>query len=134
MRSYECLCIAAQTSAGFEAGLAEFVATNHIQAGFILSAIGSLQTASLRFANQPTSEVLDGKFEIVALNGTLSVHGSHLHLAIADETGRMLGGHLTEGCIIYTTAEIVIGESPNLTFLRSPDVQTGFLELDIKKR
>jgi len=70
----------------------------------------------------------------VALNGTLSMHGSHLHLAIADKTGRMLGGHLTEGCIIYTTAEIVIGESPHLTFVRTPDAQTGFLELEIRER
>ncbi|MBC7970228.1 MAG: DNA-binding protein [Verrucomicrobia bacterium] len=114
--------------------LAEFVAANQIQAGFILSAIGSLQKATIRFANQPTSDVFDEKFEIVALNGTLSMHGSHLHLAIADKTGRMIGGHLTEGCIIYTTAEIVIGESPNLTFVRTPDAQTGFLELEIRER
>jgi len=114
--------------------LAEFVAANQIQAGFILSAIGSLQKATIRFANQPTSDVFDEKFEIVALNGTLSMHGSHLHLAIADKTGRMIGGHLTEGCIIYTTAEIVIGESPHLTFVRTPDAQTGFLELEIRER
>jgi len=114
--------------------LAEFVAANQIQAGFILSAIGSLQKASIRFANQPTSDVFDEKFEIVALNGTLSIYGSHLHLAIADKTGRMIGGHLTEGCIIYTTAEIVIGESPHLTFVRTPDAQTGFLELEIRER
>jgi uncharacterized protein len=115
-------------------GLAEFVAANQIQAGFILSAIGSLQTAAIRCANQPTSEVFHEKFEIVALNGTLSIHGSHVHLAIANKTGRMLGGHLMEGCIIYTTAEIVIGESPSLMFVRSPDAQTGFLELDIRAR
>lgn len=115
-------------------GLTEFVAANQIQAGFILSAIGSLQKATIRFANQPTSDVFHEKFEIVALNGTLSIYGSHLHLAIADQTGRMLGGHLTDGCIIYTTAEIVIGESPNLTFVRSPDKQTGFLELEIRER
>ncbi|MBW4695595.1 MAG: DNA-binding protein [Lyngbya sp. HA4199-MV5] len=115
-------------------GLAAFVAAKQIRAGFILSAIGSLRTAAIRFANQPTSEILHEKFEIVALNGTLSIHGIHLHLAIADKTGRMLGGHLTEGCIIYTTAEIVIGESPNLAFVRTPDAQTGFLELDIRER
>lgn len=115
-------------------GLAEFVAANHIQAGFILSAIGSLQTAALRFANQSTHEIFHERFEIVALNGTLSIHGSHLHLAITDKAGRMLGGHLTDGCIIYTTAEIVIGESPNLTFMRTPDSQTGFLELEIRER
>ncbi len=114
--------------------LAEFVTAKQIQAGFIVSAIGSLQTAALRFANQPTSEIFHEKFEIVALNGTLSIYGNHLHLAIADTTGRMLGGHLTDGCIIYTTAEIVIGESPHLTFTRTPDSQTGFLELEIRER
>ncbi len=115
-------------------GLKEFVAAKQIQAGFILSAIGSLQKATIRFANQATADVLDGKFELLTLNGTLSVNGSHLHMAIADQTGKTIGGHLSDGCIIYTTAEIVIGELPEFTFLRLPDAETGFLELETRER
>lgn len=114
--------------------LQEFVAAKQIQAGFVLSAIGSLQKATVRFANQATSEVLDGKFELLALNGTLSVNGNHVHIAIADETGKTIGGHLSDGCIVYTTAEIVLGELPEFTFSRLPDAKTGCLELEIRER
>jgi predicted DNA-binding protein with PD1-like motif len=112
--------------------LKEFAITNQIRAGFILSAIGSLQQAVIRFANQENSVILDGKFEILALNGTFSLYGIHLHIAIADQSGTAIGGHLDNGCLVYTTAEIVIGEIPGLTFLRTPDPQTEFLELEIQ--
>lgn len=114
--------------------LKEFALEHRLQAGFVLSAIGSLNQAAIRFANQPSSEILQAKFEILSINGTLSVCGVHLHISIADSEGRTIGGHVDTGCIIYTTAEIVIGELPNLVFFRTPDDETGFLELDIKER
>jgi predicted DNA-binding protein with PD1-like motif len=111
-----------------------FVHAHNIQAGFILTAIGSLKQAQLRFANQPQSIVLAGKFEILSLAGTLSIHGLHLHMAIADTTGKTIGGHLDQGNLIYTTAEIVLGEIEDLTFRRDRDDQTGFQELSILPR
>ena len=54
-----------------------------------------------------------GKFEIVSLTGTLSAGGSHhLHVAIADSTGAVFGGHLLAGCVVRTTAEIVLVRRP----------------------
>ncbi|OLP20258.1 DNA-binding protein with PD1-like DNA-binding motif [Leptolyngbya sp. 'hensonii'] len=112
--------------------LREFTQAHQIQAGFILTAVGSLRQATLRLANQREPQVFQGKFEIVSLVGTLSIHGLHLHLSLADETGATIGGHLQEGCPIYTTAEIVIGSTPDYIFLRQPDEQTGFRELYIQ--
>lgn len=43
----------------------------------------------------------------------------------------MIGGHLDNDCLIYTTAEIVIGESENFIFTREVNEQTGFKELII---
>lgn len=100
----------------------------------MLAAIGSLKQATIRFANQKTSQWLDEKFETLVLNGTLSIHRMHLHIAIADSQGNIMGGHVDNGCIIYTTAEIIIGEILDLLFLRTLDEKTGFLELDIRKR
>ena len=111
--------------------LKEFTVQQDIKAGFILTAIGSLKQANIRFANQNNSTVLNDKFEILALNGTLATTGIHLHIAISDKQGKTIGGHLDNGCIIYTTAEIVIGESENFTFLRTLDEQTGYQELEI---
>ncbi len=111
--------------------LQNFVQQQNIKAGFILTAIGSLKQATIRFANQETSTVLTEKFEILSLNGTIATTGVHLHIAIADKQGKTIGGHLVDGCIIYTTAEIVIGTTEEFTFLRSIDEQTGYKELEI---
>ncbi len=111
--------------------LKTFVTSNNIESGFILTTVGSLKQATIRFANQSHSKVLNEKFEIVSLVGTLSTSGIHLHISIADQEGKTVGGHLDSGCIIYTTAEIVIGISPEFTFIRTTDEQTGFKELQI---
>jgi hypothetical protein len=50
----------------------------------------------------------NGKFEIVSLSGTLSSSGHHVHMSIADCDGNVFGGHLMEGCLVRTTAEIVL--------------------------
>lgn len=102
-----------------------------IQAGFILTGIGSLKQATLRFADQVAPCRLEQKFEIISLVGTLSLNGAHLHIALGDREGKVIGGHLLPGCIVYTTAEIVIGVTDEFTFLRRLDQQTGFRELEI---
>ena len=111
--------------------LTEFVNLKDIKAGFIVTAIGSLQQANIRFANQSDSKIVNEKFEILSLNGTLATTGIHIHISIADKEGKTIGGHLDNGCIIYTTAEIVIGVSEEFTFIRNIDEQTGYKELEI---
>ncbi len=105
-----------------------------IQAGFVMTTVGSLREASIRLADQPSATKFEGKYEIVSLVGTLSKSGVHLHISISDSSGRTIGGHLVEGCLIYTTAEIVIGEADELTFNREADAQTTYQELTIRKR
>lgn len=114
--------------------LTNFAKQNDIEAGWIVSCVGSLTKYSIRFANQQNSATDSGHFEIISLVGTLSSNGSHLHIGIADSTGKTIGGHLTEGCKIYTTAEIVIGESKDLVFKREKDGTTPWEELQVKKK
>ena len=104
---------------------------HNVEAACILTCVGSLTTAILRFANQETSEKFNGHFEIVSLTGVLSKHGSHYHIAIADERGTTYGAHLMDGCKVYTTAEIVIGIISDCTFLRTFDPETGYPELEV---
>ena len=111
--------------------LTAFVQTHHIVAGTLLTCVGSLTVATLRLANQEGPTVYRGHFEIVSLVGTLSTNGSHVHLAVSDSTGRTIGGHLLDGCRVYTTAEIVLGELPALEFRREPDPTFGYQELTI---
>ncbi|MCX6068010.1 MAG: DNA-binding protein [Chloroflexi bacterium] len=112
--------------------LDSFAQANQLEAACVLTCVGSLRKAVLRFANQEQATTLDGKFEIVALTGVLSIHGSHYHIAISDGEGRTYGAHLLDGSEIYTTAEIVLGSLDALRFARSFDPQTGYPELDIQ--
>jgi predicted DNA-binding protein with PD1-like motif len=113
--------------------LTAFVAAHHLEAGAVLTCVGSLTEVSLRLANQENATHYHGHFEIVSLVGTLSATGGgHLHLAVADSTGRTLGGHLLDGCRIYTTAEIVLGALPDLRFTRETDPTFGYRELVVK--
>lgn len=104
-----------------------------ISAAVPISGVGSLQVAQLRFADAKQPALLQGPFEIVSLTGTMSQEGLHLHIAIADHEGRTLGGHLMEGCLIHTTAEIVLLEDSNWKFERTFDAGTGYKELAIRR-
>lgn len=125
------LALRLKPDADLRQSLKTFTSQQNIQAGFVLSAIGSLKKATIRFANQDTSTVITDKFEILSLNGTLTTNGVHLHICISDKHGKTIGGHLDNDCIIYTTAEIVIGTTKNFTFTRTLDPQTGYNELEI---
>jgi uncharacterized protein len=113
--------------------LEAFVKEKRIRAGFIITGVGSLRRASIRLADQPSATAFDDKFEIVSLVGTLGQDGVHLHISISDKTGKTIGGHLVEGCLIYTTAEIVIGDASGLRFTREQDKETGYKELRIRR-
>jgi hypothetical protein len=111
-----------------------FVKAKNIQAGWIATCVGSLTEYNIRFANQEKGYSDKGHFEILSLVGTLSVNGSHIHVSISDSTGKTIGGHLLAGCKVYTTAEIVITEAPDLIFAREKDGSTPWEELQIKKK
>jgi predicted DNA-binding protein with PD1-like motif len=108
-------------------------AAGRIRAGFILSAVGSLTKVALRLANQRESHVLEGHFEIVSLTGTLGPDGQHLHLAVSDKQGVTTGGHIVQGCTVFTTVELVVGEAMGLVFHRETDPRTTFKELSIQR-
>jgi len=109
-----------------------FAKSHQLEAAFVLTCVGSLRKAVLRFANQEHTVTLEGHFEIVSLTGVFSIHGSHYHIAIADMEGRTYGAHLMDGSEVYTTAEIVLASLTDLRFLRVFDPQTGYPELEIK--
>jgi uncharacterized protein len=110
-----------------------FVKENNITAGWIATCVGSLTDYSIRFANQQNGNTGSGHFEIVSLTGTVSTNGSHVHISVSDSTGRTIGGHLLQGCIVYTTAEIVIQSNTKLVFKREKDGSTPWEELQIER-
>ena len=110
------------------------VAEKNIEAGCVLSAVGSLTHATLRLANRQSYSEHEGHFEIVSMSGTVSVHGSHLHISISDEDGRTIGGHLVPGCKIYTTAEMVLAIFEDAVYKREFTEDSGYEELVVSKK
>jgi uncharacterized protein len=106
-----------------------FAREKGIEAGCIISGVGSLTHATLRLANQEVHTNYEGYFEIVSITGLVSVHGSHVHISISDGEGHTIGGHLVSGCKIYTTAEIVILAFSNLVYKRELAEDSGYEEL-----
>ena len=109
------------------------VAGKGIKAGYIATAVGSLTHYNVRFANRDNGDSATGHFEVVSLVGTVSVHGSHLHISVADGDGKMIGGHLQDGNKVYTTLEMVVVETKDLVFARENDGSTPWKELVIRK-
>lgn len=92
------------------------------------------ENLKLEHHEQPMLETgPDARFEVLSLVGTLSSDGLHLHASLGDEEGEVRGGHLVRA-VVHTTAEIVIGDAPALTFSRDLDPRTGFKELVISGR
>lgn len=117
-----------------KAALLNYAKLHKLKAASVVSAVGSLKTTVLRYANQPTATTLEGFREVLSLSGTFSDEAAHLHLSVADEKGAVLGGHLADGSKVYTTLELVILVYPELVFARETDPKTTFKELVIKKK
>jgi len=101
-----------------------------LTAAWVMTCVGSLRRLALRLADLRTAE---GEFEIISAAGTLGPSGVHIHLAVADPQGTLLGGHLMAGCVVAEqgTVELVLGADDGWRFDRAPDPRTGFDELRI---
>ena len=102
--------------------------------GWVVSGIGSLTVAQLRLAGRTEPSVFDRDLEILTLQGSLCRSGSHIHITVADANGAVLGGHLCEGSVVRTTAEVLVARLPQWQLQRAVDPTTGYRELEILPR
>lgn len=115
------------------------VVRRQISAGTIISGVGALSQMHLRMAGTGRVEQdireFEGHFEIVSLIGNVGLGRTHLHIAVADETGRVIGGHVKSGggCIVEVTAEIVIAVEDGLRFTEQYDPAVGWDNLVIEE-
>ena len=113
----------------------KFVKENNIKAGFIMTCVGSLQEINIRLANADKFLVRKEHYDIVSLVGCVSCNNRfHLHISISDSEGNTKGGHLKDKNIVYTTAEIVIGELPDLNFSEVNNPGEDWPELQIEQK
>ncbi len=97
-----------------------------------VEAIGALQKARLGYYDQLDRKyrffTVDRGVEIVSLMGNISVKDEspmvHAHLALSDEDGTTLGGHLAQGCVVFA-CEFMLHPCSGPNFIRGYDEQTG---------
>lgn len=113
--------------------LEKYVEENNIKAGVIVSCVGCLYETVIRDAGGIKAVTIKEKVEIVSVTGTLSMDGCHIHISVSDEKLNTYGGHLKDGCLVNTMAEIVIIELDSYSFDRKMDDSTGYKELVVTK-
>lgn len=108
-----------------------------VKAGCLLSIVGGLENARLRMPGSTLENQLvkewTGPFEIVSGIGTISKDGCHIHVSLSDKEGNVIGGHLKDGCVVRSTAEVVLGVFDDVVYRRVLDSETGFEELETEK-
>jgi predicted DNA-binding protein with PD1-like motif len=114
--------------------LRKFVDARGLKAVSIVSVVGSLTKAKLRFAHTGVWVEREGHFEIVSLVGTIDAKADHLHISLSDGTGVTIGAHFGPGSAVYTTAEVVLAELTDLDFSRELCPLSGWEELVVAAR
>lgn len=104
------------------------------QAAFVLCGIGSLSQASLRFAAVESPSLLIEPLEVLSLSGSVTPEGAHLHASVSRASGQVLGGHVAYGCIVRTTAEVLLAALPQWRLWREHDPASGYQELRVAER
>ena len=113
-----------------------------LKSGVIVSAAASLRHARLRNVWQfpdpwPINEEcriftpINGPLELLQMSGNITqtekgvpyLH-AHATISMGRPEATCFGGHLVEGCTIFSTCELVIAEIDNLAFMRLLDKQT----------
>jgi predicted DNA-binding protein with PD1-like motif len=113
--------------------IAGYCREKRIQAGYAACCVGCVSEAAIRSADGATRHEYRERLEIVSLTGTVSEGRCHLHISFSREDMSVLGGHLLPGCVVNTTAEVVLCELPGLVFTKAYDENTGYNELTIEQ-
>lgn len=92
----------------------------------IVSLVGTIESSFY------STDLDDDEIDINDLD-TSNSYG-HIHISLSDQYGNVIGGHLMNGNLVYTTAEITIIENYNLEFTRKPCVLSGYDELVVMNR
>jgi uncharacterized protein len=109
------------------------VAAQGCKAAFVLAGIGSLSPSKVRLAGAQSLREDSGDVEILTLSGTIAPNASHLHATLSTAGGEVFGGHVAYGCVVRTTAEVLLALLQEWEFAREPDTATGYDELTIRR-
>ncbi len=120
--------------------LEELIREENILAGAIMTGIATLTKMRVRSLDsipkgfpkvQPKENIfeVDGPLEVLNMSGIIFIRGKdvfvHPHVTACDANGKMYGGHLMAGSIVYMTCEVIIGEFEGLSMGSKLDERVG---------
>lgn len=129
----ECYVFRLKRGDDLKLSIIDFCKENNIDSGCIVTVVGSVYEIRIRKADGVSEFFEINDFEIVSLTGTISKDGAHLHIALSDQSMYTIGGHLLEGTMVNTTAEVVIMELDKYELSRKMDKETGYKELEVRE-
>lgn len=100
-----------------------------ITSGFFIL-IGAVKRAKIGFYRQEKYKSIEiaEPLEIASCMGNISVKEQelivHAHIVLANENGKVFGGHLMPGCIISATGELILIEAADARIQRKFDERT----------
>ncbi len=114
-------------------GLRELIRAEGIRTGLVVSGIGTLSDCRIHqsVAGYPPNLMtrhqeyleLKGSYEIASIQGIIADGEPHLHITLS-EGNHTVAGHLEDGCLVMTLAEVAIlrgGEAPVRRVVRGPE-------------
>ncbi|MAF95057.1 MAG: hypothetical protein CMM60_04810 [Rhodospirillaceae bacterium] len=124
--------------ADFLEALESIAARHNITSGVILSGIATFTEARFHAVKLLTYDFpypkegfahlhMDEVLELVSVSGTIAEYEQkpmiHCHMTVAsgNKEGKVWGGHVMKGTIVYATAEIVIAEVVGMKMVRETD-------------
>jgi len=129
-------CIRLIHQESFLEALEKFAKDNNLENAIILNGVGMLKNAEIGYFDNGKYivETIERPAELVSTNGNMFINPSgkqewHIHVALAQRTHKMVGGHLLKG-IVWNTAEIFIQTIPDAKFVR--EIEDDNLRLNFK--
>ncbi len=123
MEAIKCGCTSEMILARFDPGerllegLRELIRSEGVRTGVVVSGIGTLSDCRLHqsVAGYPPNLMarhqeyleLKGSYEIASMQGIIADGEPHLHITLS-EGSHTVAGHLEDGCVVMTLAEVAI--------------------------
>jgi predicted DNA-binding protein with PD1-like motif len=116
--------------------LTEYLKEKNIDAGLIISGIGSFDICNLHYiegTDLPPKDVivsLNGPIEIGSLQGSIAGGSPHIHMVVYDaSTGKNYCGHLEPGSRCCYRVELGIIALPGVKTMRKTDPSTQLVDI-----
>jgi len=116
--------------------LIKFAKENNLENAIILNGIGMLKNVQIGYFNNEKyiTKTISEPVELVSTNGNMFINPKgmpewHIHVALAEKSHNMIGGHLLGG-MVWNTVEIFIQTLSEAKFVR--EMEDGNLRLNFK--